>query len=486
MIGARIWLKTLTPAVFQRTCYKQGSWVEVYSYDWVPQSALYGAVSVALSSLGASYDVLDGIHLSSASPACPKCKGPTFFARPGEAYCLEHGQAKARKEAVLPKTTINSRYGGQWDWADSKEGIVPSPSRLMAPRRIHALASNQWFSFLAYCDSEQHYKALLKALRLLCVYVNDEEGAGLGMGKFKRSMGSFEAYTRRFKPEKLGCADAPVRAQSPVPLKLHVSPTPDAAVYHPQVRNIHYIPEARAIPSLLEGSGFLDHAGRLQMYTTDVEGISAVFGSLSVNRRIADYEVKALEAFAVAGLPTPEPKGRTLIDNLVTPFRAPVTHPVVEEARRKADEELTAVYAKATSHEKLRELLKPVCEELAQLCRAAGVKGAYNWKEVADALIHVEGGKLNRTCAFCGAPARYLVNLCRVTNLFLPTPKERKMWVINPLAVTADFWTDRPHGAKLKYGVCPACLYAIVKHAPAKPKAARTEKVEEVEESCRS
>ena len=461
MIGARVTLKAFSQALFLKTCYKQGNFVHYFSYEWIPQSVLYGAISVAFSALGLPASTLDMIHITSAAPNCRACGGPTFFTKPGVAECPEgHGAAKPWR-VDLPRVLRNRQSGGLWIWAsDGNGGWTAAPNRRAAPRMLHAIQAGSTFSFLAYAESEDAYSCLLKALKVICASVNGEEGAYMGIGKYKGHMGVFAASVKRFRVREVE-AEGFGRAQSPMPYAVeNWAASEDSALTFTQVRHIHYRPEKAVFKALLEGSGVQWSSWSGKAYTTDVPTVTVAFHRECVRRVMASKRPKAVEPSVAFGLN--QAKGAFK----PSPLTAPVTHPVVQEARAKALEELAPFYAEA-SGKALVERLKPLAQELATLLSAVGVEG-YNWREIAEALAGLQPNKdSGRTCIFCGAPAKFVTNLHRVSSAFLPPPKEKGVWVFDPTAVTSDFWVNGPQTSKNYYGVCPACLYALARWKPA-------------------
>ncbi len=423
--------------------YKQGNHVHVFSYHWIPQSVLYGAFAVALATVGEPVVALDQLHLTSATPNCQVCGRPTAFTKPGVAECPDHGEAKP-KTALICNVRMNRQARALWVWYEGN----PSPDRRAAPRTIHAIAPGSVFSFLAYAETEQACRSLFKALKVLCYTVNGEEGAMMCIGKHRSKMGLFSASTRRFKVKPLGKVNGFGRAQSPMPFIISGWKAADAAVCYPQIRHIHYVPERFTLKALLEGSGVQIEG---EAYTSDVPGVSLVFRG-EYRRVMASKRAKAIEPAVALGIDADAPSEL----GTPSPFTAPVTHPVVGEARLRALEEFEA-----------GEPVEERARELEALMKAVGVRG-YSWKEIADALTGKEPLKSSgKCCVFCGAPAKFITNLHRLSSAFLPPPRERGMWVFDPTAVTADFWTNKPQGSKNRFGVCPACLYALARWKPA-------------------
>jgi len=462
VIGARVTLKAFSQAFFLKTCYKQGNFVHYFSHEWIPQSVLYGAIGVAASTLGLPASALDTIHITSATPNCCVCGGPTFFTKPGVAECLEgHGAAKPWR-VDLPRVLRNRLSGSLWVWAsDGNGGWAAVPNRRAAPRMLHAIGAGSTFSFLAYAENEDAYNCLLRALKVICASVNGEEGAYMGLGKYKGHMGVFAATVKRFRVREVEI-EGFGRAQSPMPYAVsNWKASEDSALVFTQIRHIHYVPERVVLKALLEGSGAQWGSNwSKKAYTTDVSSVTIAFHHECVRRVMASKRPKAVEPSVAFGLN--QAKGAFK----PSPLTAPVTHPVVQEARVKAFEELAPLYAELSGRA-LVERLKPSAEELSVLLSAVGAKG-YNWKEIAEALAGMQPNKSSgKTCIFCGAPARFVTNLHRVSGVFLPPPKERGMWVFNPTAVTADFWVNGPQTSKHYYGVCPACLYALARWKPA-------------------
>jgi hypothetical protein len=458
VIGARVTLRAFSHAFFLKTCYKLGNFVHYYSYDWIPQSVLYGAISVAASTLGLPTSNVDALHITSATPNCNVCRGPTFFTKPGVAECPDgHGAARPR-HADLPKVQKNRQSGGLWIWgSDGNGGWIVKPDRRAAPRILHAIEADSTFSFLAYAEDEDAYSCLEKALKVICASVNNEEGAYMGLGKYKGHMGVFAATVKRFRVREVNVEDFG-RAQSPMPYAVsNWKASEDSALTFTQIRHIHYKPDRITVKALIEGSGV---QWRGKAYTTDVPSVTVAFHGECVRRVMALKRPKAVEPVVAFGLNVAKGSFK------LSPLTAPATHPVVQEARAKAFEELAPFYAELSGRA-LVERLKPPAEELATLLSAVGVKG-YNWKEIAEALAGMQPNKSSgKTCIFCGAPAKFITNLHRVSSAFLPPPKEKGMWVFDPTAVTADFWVNGPQTSKNHYGVCPSCLYALARWKPA-------------------
>jgi hypothetical protein len=232
VIGARVTLKAFSQALFLKTCYKQGNFIHYFSYEWIPQSVLYGAISVASSTLGLPASTLDMIHITSATPNCRACGGPTFFTKPGVAECPEgHGAAKPWR-VDLPRVLRNRQSGGLWIWSsDGNGGWTAAPNRRAAPRMLHAIEAGSAFSFLAYAENEDAYNCL------------------------------FAATVKRFRVREVE-AEGFGRAQSPMPYAVeNWAASEDSALTFTQVRHIHYRPEKAVFKALLEGSGVSGAAG---------------------------------------------------------------------------------------------------------------------------------------------------------------------------------------------------------------------------------
>ncbi|MEM2936303.1 MAG: hypothetical protein QW231_03905, partial [Candidatus Bathyarchaeia archaeon] len=192
MLVTRVTLTNLSHTLFARTIYKRGTFVEVYSYDYIPQSVLFGALAFATNRvLKKPLSIVDKIHLTSAPPRCG-CGKDTFFQEPEKPVCDEHGYVTVSHSMLVHSVPLDP-YCWQPKMISFKGEFTEH--RRMSPRKFYALTPDQEFSFLTYVEDEESRDVFMEALRVLCSEVNDEKGIGLGIGWGKKFWGLFKAKT---------------------------------------------------------------------------------------------------------------------------------------------------------------------------------------------------------------------------------------------------------------------------------------------------
>jgi len=461
MIGARVEFTTISHALFKRTEYKQGRFIEVFSYPWIPQPALYGAISFAVNGvLRLPFNVMERMHITSASVNCKRCNRPTVFVE-NKMSCGLHDPSKPKITAFVHTVPLNPATTGIHAFNYKGEFGM---NRRMSPRRMHPIAPGQRFSLLAFFDDGEALDVFRRALRVLCFRVDGERGMGKGIGWGKKFWGKFNAEITTFKAREKhleGVREAWLQSPSKA-FSGAVWPTNGTVVDHTQVRNVHYDKEYETLRIFREGSKV--KVADVTVYETDLPGTYIGFGK-PVYRKVACEPVKAIEpSFLIDGSSRPSgelPLGKAPIEIGLTPFDADVPHPAVEEARRKAGEKLLSVFASlrrrdpATAYEKFKEYIVNRAKECEGKLVLLGVK-AYTWKEMADALLLGNPKSWKKACIFCRAPAKYIKNLQLVSPVFGWRGR------IGPTQVTASFWTNKVQGSERTLGVCPACLYALL------------------------
>ncbi|MBD3192150.1 MAG: hypothetical protein GF308_16015 [Candidatus Heimdallarchaeota archaeon] len=136
MFWKRIHLKLRTPAMFTKSFYKRHAFIEYHSFDWIPQSTLFGALSAAINRIYKKpLEVLDKIHLTSATPTCSICNSPTYFHIPDSPFCEEHGMTKPKRVMLIHSISLDPI---RWQTHMLNEGKLVSNKR-MNPRKFFAL-----------------------------------------------------------------------------------------------------------------------------------------------------------------------------------------------------------------------------------------------------------------------------------------------------------------------------------------------------------
>ncbi|RLI82053.1 MAG: hypothetical protein DRP01_10310 [Archaeoglobales archaeon] len=300
MYFSRVTLENLSKALFTRTMYKRGLFVEVYSFDHIPQSVLFGALAFAINKvLKKPLSVLDKIHLTSASPLCGKCGRYTFFHEPGRSVCEEHGYVVVSHVMVIHSVPLNPQV-----WQPrmiNYEGEF-TEHRRMSPRKFYALTPGQFFSFLVYVEDEEAKRVFLEALKVLCVSVNGAETAGFGIGWGRKMWGAFKAEVQKWREVRpvAKVRNVVSRIQSPFTspggktyLAQNVKPL-DVVVCNTVVRNVHHRVDRNMVSIYLEGSEVMS-LEELECYPTDSSDWLLAFSSKVFCRRVGRKLVKAIE-----------------------------------------------------------------------------------------------------------------------------------------------------------------------------------------------
>ena len=299
MYFSRITLENLSKALFTRTMYKRGLFIEVYSFDYIPQSVLYGALAFAVNAvLKKPLSILDKIHLTSASPLC-SCGHYTFFHEPGRPVCEEHGYVSASHTMVVHSVPLNPQVW-QPKMLDYKGEFTEH--KRMSPRKFYALTPGQSFSFLVYVEDKEAKKIFLEALKILCVSVNDAKTVGLGIGWGKRIWGAFRAYVKKWvKAEPIAKVKNIIsRIQSPFTspggktyLAQNVKPL-NVVVNNLIVRNVHHRVDRNVISAYVEGSEVIS-LEKLEYYPTDSSEWALAFSNKIFCRYVENRPAKAIE-----------------------------------------------------------------------------------------------------------------------------------------------------------------------------------------------
>lgn len=287
-------------ALFTRSVYKRGTFVEVYGYDYIPQSPLLGALAFAINRvLKKSLSFLEKIHVTSASPIC-SCGSPTLFLEAEKPICADHGYVVTSHTMLVHSVPLNPsvwqpkmiNYRGEF-----------TEQRRMSPRKFFALTPDQRFSFLAYVEDEETSEIFQEALLMLCSEVNGKKGVGLGMGWGKKFWGLFKAkitkWTKVSAAPKVG-RNVIARLQSPFT-------TPGGKTYLAQtvkplnvvtantiVRNVHSRNERSIVSIFSEGSEVLVLED-VNYYPTGEKDWLIGFSPKVYSRRIGNQWVKAIE-----------------------------------------------------------------------------------------------------------------------------------------------------------------------------------------------
>lgn len=299
MLASRVVLTNQGKALFTRSVYKRGVFVEVYSYDYVPQSPLLGALAFAINRvLGRALKTLEKIHVTSAPPMC-SCGSHTLFLEAEKAICQTHGYVTTSHTMTVHSVPLNPavwqpkmiNYPGEF-----------TEQKRMSPRKFFALTPGQNFSFLAYVEDKETAQIFHKALLVLCSEVNGERGVGEGIGWGKKLWGLFKAKTTKW-----GMV-SPVKKENVVARLQSPFTTPAGNTYLAQtvkplnvvtantiVRNVHSRKEKSIVSTYIEGSEILVLEKNVKYYPTDIADWMVGFSTKPYYRLIAGTNVKAIE-----------------------------------------------------------------------------------------------------------------------------------------------------------------------------------------------
>ena len=311
MLVKRVYLESLTNSLFTRSFYKRGNFIEHYSYDYIPQSVLYGALAFAINRvLQQDLEIIDKLHVTTAPRAC-FCLAKTFFLTKEKSVCPQHSEISTKHNLLIHSVPLMpARF--QPLMIDYK-GMLDT-NRRFSMRKAFPLAHHQPFSFIVFAEDEHSAKTFDDALNILCYEIKQrsgvKKGLGLGIGWGKKlGWGCFRAEHGKWSQvEKVGRTfNIIVRAQSPVTstqgttLTLDNVVELDARTFNTIVRNIHYKEEQALISAYVEGSELLVRE-KVDYYATDDRDWAIGFSNNNIFRRFVTKHnrIKALEGSYLA------------------------------------------------------------------------------------------------------------------------------------------------------------------------------------------